>query len=224
MTENKPNSADNDWDANEHYKDDNVAKNYDDVRFSSAAGRVFNNLEQATVVKAFSSLQPGTTIADIPCGTGRLAEPLLEHGFKVHGMDISEEMLSVARERVARFGDRFTTEVCDAKTLDRSHPQYDGVLCARVLMHFPLEEQIKFLRGVAQITTGPILINQSYSTPYLRFRRKVKRWLRHQPPARYPITNAEISRLLKESGLKEVRRYRLNALISEAIYILAEPL
>lgn len=212
-----------DWDANAHYKDDKVAKEYDAVRFSSTAGRVFNDWEQRTVVAAFAGLPAGARIADIPCGTGRLAEPLLAAGYKVHGMDISKEMLDVASGRLTRFGAAFTTEVADAKTLTRSHDQYDAVLCARVLMHFELDEQIEFLRGVTQITRGPIVINHSFSSPYQRLRRGLKRVLGHQAPARYPVTRAQIDRLLGASGLREARHQRLNAVISEAIYIVAEP-
>lgn len=212
-----------DWDANAHYKDDKVAKEYDAVRFSSTAGRVFNNLERSVVVRAFSGIAAGSRIADIPCGTGRLAEPLLEAGYKVHGMDISGQMLSVAAGRLARFGSAFTTEVADAKAMTRAHDQYDAVLCARVLMHFELDEQIEFLRGVTQITRGPIVINHSFSSPYQRFRRGVKRALGHQPPARHPVTRNEIDRLLSACKLREVRHYRLNSLVSEAIYVVAAP-
>jgi len=138
-------------------------------------------------------------------------------------MDISSQMLGVASGRLARFGNAFTTEVADAKTLTRAHDQYDAVLCARVLMHFELDEQIEFLRGVTQITRGPIVINHSFSSPYQRLRRTVKRVLRHQVPARHPVTRPQIDRLLDACGLRDARHQRLNALVSEAIYIVAEP-
>ena len=212
------------WDANEHYRNQAVAANYDSSRFSSLPGRVFNSMEQRIILHAFSMVPRGAAIADLPCGTGRLAEPLLEAGFHVHGIDMSEAMLDVASHRLARFEDKFTREVVDAKTLNRSHEQYAAVLCARVLMHFELEEQIAFLRGVAQLTAGPIVINHSLSSRYLRARRALKRSLGHQAPARFPVTSAEIDKLLAGAGLREVRRYRLNRIISEAVYIVAEPL
>lgn len=213
-----------DWNANTHYQDKKIASDYDNARFSSVAGKVFNALEKKTILKSFNLLQSDAKIADMPCGTGRLAESLLENGYRIHGMDISDDMLGVARSRLSEFGDKFTTEVANAKDLSQEHEQYDGVLCARVLMHFDLEEQIAFLQGVSRITRGPILINHSYSTPYLRLRRKLKSLLGHQASSRFPITDFEIERLLKESNLKEVNRFRLNPMISEAIYILALPI
>lgn len=210
------------WDATQHYQNQDIAQEYDRVRFSSLAGRVFNTQERRIIRECFSPLPRNTVILDLPCGTGRLAETLLESGLRVHGADISDEMLGVARARLARFGDRFTTAVTDALKQSGSEPQFDATLCARVLMHFPLETQIEFMRGVASMTRKTVVINHSLNSPYQRFRRWVKKMLHHQNPARYPVTNIEIERLLKEAGLVEVGRHRINSLISEAIYIVAE--
>lgn len=213
------------WDANTHYRDQRVARDYDAQRFSSLAGRVFNERERNLIRGIFvASLAPGARIADIPCGTGRLAEPLLDAGFRVHGMDISAQMLEVAGDRLRCFDDRFSTEVADARALAPDHPRYDGVLCARVLMHFPFDEQVEFLRGVATLTHGPIVINHSFSSPYQRLRRRVKSMLGHQPPARFPITQEQIVRLLDACGLRERKRHRLAAPISEAIYLVVAPM
>lgn len=215
-------SNDRKWDATQHYKNVKVANEYDRVRFSSPAGRVFNSQEKRIVQECFQDLPRDTIILDMPCGTGRLAEALLESGLKVYGADISAEMLDVARERLASYGDRLDTEVVDAFKLTGSERQFEAALCARVLMHFPLETQIKFLRGVASLTRKRVVINHSLSSPYQRFRRWVKKLLGHQQSAGYPLTNSEIKRLLAESGFAEVKRRRINALISEAIYIVAE--
>ncbi|MBA4141437.1 MAG: methyltransferase domain-containing protein [Nitrosospira sp.] len=210
------------WDPAQHYKDSAVAKEYDKVRFSSLAGRVFNNQEKRIIQECFQDLPRDTVVLDMPCGTGRLAETLLESGLKVHGTDISGEMLDVASERLAGYGNRFTAEVMDAFKLTGGERQFEATLCARVLMHFPLETQIKFLRGVGSLTRKRIVINHSLSSPYQRFRRGIKKLLGHQQSAGYPITNAEMQRLLAEAGFAEVERRRINSLISEAIYIVAE--
>lgn len=209
------------WNPALHYQDRDVAHEYDRLRFSSLAGQVFNHQEKSIIRACFSDLPRNTVILDFPCGTGRLAEMLLESGWRVHGADISDEMLDVARTRLARFGKRFTTEVIDALTQIDCEPQFNASLCARVLMHFPLATQIEFLRGVASRTQDVVVINHSLNSPYQRFRRRIKKLLRHQQPTRYPVTNGEIKRLLSESGLKEIKRHRINSLVSEAIYIVA---
>lgn len=212
------------WNPDEHYKSRKVADEYDRRRFSSVAGRVFNYLEKRAVTKCFASVPKNSTIVDAPCGTGRLAEPLLAAGYRVHGLDISNEMLDVARRRLAGFGDRFTCEIRDVKTARAPEPQFDAALCARVLMHFPLDQQIEFLSGVTVLSRATVIINHSLDSGYQRLRRRVKRWLGHQPSVNHPVSNAQIRLLLQQSGLREVSRRRLVSLVSEAVYIVAEPI
>ena len=135
-----------DWDPTNHYKDVAVAERYDRERFSGLAGRVFNSLERRTLRRAFSRVDRSAKVLDLPCGTGRLAETLLGDGFHVVGVDISAPMLEVARRKLQRFGDRFETRVGDVRDLAHGErATYDVALCARVLMHFPLEQQIEWL-------------------------------------------------------------------------------
>jgi 2-polyprenyl-3-methyl-5-hydroxy-6-metoxy-1,4-benzoquinol methylase len=213
-----------DWDPITHYKDVAVAERYDRERFSSLSGRVFNALERRLIRRAFRDAPAGATVLDLPCGTGRFAEVLLQEGFRVVGIDISPAMLAVARRKAAPFGARFEARVADVRELaGREAKRYDVALCARVLMHFPLEEQIRFLRGVATLTRGKVVFSQSYDSAYQRLRRGIKRLLGNQPPANYPIGESQLQRLLAGAGLREVRRLRLLAAISEAVYIVAEP-
>lgn len=44
----------------------------------------------------------GASIVDVGCGRGRHAIPLSRRGYRVTGVDISEKMLRMARERAAR--------------------------------------------------------------------------------------------------------------------------
>jgi SAM-dependent methyltransferase len=46
----------------------------------------------------------GSPILELACGTGRVALPLAEAGFEIHGMDISENMLEVCRRKVSAQG------------------------------------------------------------------------------------------------------------------------
>lgn len=211
------------WDANEHYKNVEVARAYDRSRFSSLPGRVFNRMEKRMILKCFNGIPAGSTVVDVPCGTGRLAAALLAHGYRVHGMDISAAMLTIAEERLCAYQDRFSFEVADVKQVPAGRDAYDAALCARVLMHFTPDEQVDFLAAVARLSSSIVVINHSLDSPYQRFRRRLKRLLgdRHDP-ARCPVSNTDINLLLRRAGLRELYRRRLFRLVSEAVYIVAE--
>jgi SAM-dependent methyltransferase len=157
----------------------------------------------------------------VPCGTGRLAEVLLTAGYRVTGLDISQAMLDEAQRKLARFGARFTCRTADATQLQRPERPFAAVICMRVLMHFPLPQQIEFLRSVSSQTDGPVIFNQSYDSVYHRARRNLKRLLGHQPPARFPITEGDLRELLRACGLREVRRFWTARGISEGFFLVA---
>lgn len=68
------------------------------VDYSAEADYIINILEKAGV--------KGRCILDAACGTGSLSVELLERGCEVIGVDISEEMLNIAREKTSEFGNR----------------------------------------------------------------------------------------------------------------------
>src|SRR5437588_4376384 len=57
-------------------------------------------------LEALLQLRPPIQILDLPCGQGRHAIELARRGYEVTGVDLSEAMLSVARERAERTGVR----------------------------------------------------------------------------------------------------------------------
>ena len=42
------------------------------------------------------------TVIDLACGTGKMSEKLIENGFDIIGIDYSEDMLSIAKNRVGK--------------------------------------------------------------------------------------------------------------------------
>lgn len=203
----------------EHYKQVRIAENYDKDRFDSIPGAIFDRLEKKRVLAAFVDVPKGATILDVPCGTGRLAEALLEAGYRVFGVDISPAMLHIASRKLQRYGDRFQTMLGDLRRLTDDDRCFDAALCVRLLMHVPLEEQIALLSNVARLSSRVVVFDQSLDTPYQRFRRLIKKGLRHQRPVAHPVSRQQLQFLVDKSGLKIDRRLHVCALVSEAIVV-----
>jgi 2-polyprenyl-3-methyl-5-hydroxy-6-metoxy-1,4-benzoquinol methylase len=212
------------WDPAQHYQNGAVAESYDRERFSSLAGRVFNHLDRRAVRRALEGLAPGSVVADVPCGTGRLAEVALEMGYEVCGIDISPAMLEMARRRLARFGARFTASVADIRALQSAGQRFDAVLSARFLMHFPLGEQRQLIRGLARLARRRLVLTQGIDTPWHRLRRDFKsRFAYFGDPAAFPVSAGDLAAMLREAGFVERRRHAVLPFLSEAVAIVAEP-
>jgi SAM-dependent methyltransferase len=82
------------WD---YLHDADLARNYD----ASLAGSPLSSLDVRFAAEHFPA--PGRLI-DLGCGTGRLMVPFARRGFRVLGVDLSEEMLRVAGEKAAAAG------------------------------------------------------------------------------------------------------------------------
>jgi ubiquinone/menaquinone biosynthesis C-methylase UbiE len=85
--------------------------------------------EDRKVKKFLNGFPIGTSILDIPCGTGRFFPYYCEKQFKVLGMDISQDMLAEADKRAApnirvEMGNIFDIDTCMI---------FDVVLCIRFL-------------------------------------------------------------------------------------------
>ena len=56
---------------------------------------------EADFFEKFLEVRPGARLLDVPCGDGRLALELAGRGYRVAGVDISEDFLAAAREGAA---------------------------------------------------------------------------------------------------------------------------
>ncbi|MGL6105261.1 class I SAM-dependent DNA methyltransferase [Romboutsia sp.] len=69
-------------------------------------------------------------ILELACGTGNLTIPLTKKNYDIAGIDISEEMLSVAREKAEKQGVELVLLQQDIAELDFDVTNLDCVLCA----------------------------------------------------------------------------------------------
>lgn len=60
--------------------------------------------EEVAQIVGLIPIPPGAAVADLGCGRGRHAIPLSRRGYRVTGVDLSEKMLRLARERSSREG------------------------------------------------------------------------------------------------------------------------
>lgn len=74
----------------------------------------------------------GETILDAACGTGRYTAAIAEQGALVIGLDFSDQMLAIARNRMP--ATEFHTADLTKPLSFLSH-HFDGILCAQALKH-----------------------------------------------------------------------------------------
>lgn len=210
------------FDPQTHYQNDQVAQNYDRERFSSLAGRIFQNSELKTLEQLLRYLPEGGSLLDVPVGTGRISKVLIERGFRVTAADISHEMIDVARKRVAGPDRHLPATRGSADALPFAGSCFDAVLSMRFLPHISRDLRRLMLGELARVSRRWVVFSNSYSSGWYKGRRAIKKYLGHQAPTRYPVTELELQEDLNSAGLKETARFWTFRFVSEELLMLCE--
>lgn len=121
---------------------DSEALSYDESRFSDELGRHLDYMHKRIVEKLLNSSE--RLILDAGVGTGRLATWLAKRSFRVVGVDLSDEMLKVAK-RKARLSDvNIDLVLADLHFLPFRYRVFDGCVCINVIDH--LSDANKFFK------------------------------------------------------------------------------
>lgn len=92
-----------------------------DERYPELFGPVEGNAEsEVDEILGLLHLARGSAVVDLGCGRGRHAIPLALKGYRVTGVDLSENMLRMARSRAEREGARIEWVKEDMRTFRRS--------------------------------------------------------------------------------------------------------
>jgi len=118
------------------YADPAMADRFEQVRFGGPIGALLAETQES-VLAAFVGALEGRAVLDVGTGTGRAALALAARGGRVTGVDASNEMLRVARERAHARGLSVTFAPADAHRLPFESGSFDLAVCLRVLMHTP---------------------------------------------------------------------------------------
>ena len=100
-----------------------------DLIIVGAISRQCDFIEEMLVQHAILS---GSKILDAGCGTGNYSIELARRGYAVTGLDVSKELVSVARRKSQDSPSLLTFEVSDILKLSPA-PRFDAVLCRGVL-------------------------------------------------------------------------------------------
>jgi len=115
----------------EWYQADEIAKAYDDKRFSQG-GRIIDRREKEAALSALSPLED-KRILEVACGTGRFTVMLADQGADIVGVDISNAMLEQGRAKAVAAGVDEAVEFlrADAGRLPFPDDYFDAVFAMR---------------------------------------------------------------------------------------------
>ena len=171
-------------------------------------------------------------VADIGCNAGTQSRVWLEVGHRVSGLDISRDLVAIARQRNAEFGDKATFEVGSATSLHWADDTFDVCLLPELLEHVDdwescVREAVRVLRpgGSIYLSTTNVLcpVQQEFTLPAYSWypgwvkRRVVARAMSDAPQlanfASYPAVHwfspYGLERFLRDLSVRTMDRFDL---------------
>jgi ubiquinone/menaquinone biosynthesis C-methylase UbiE len=116
--------------------------------------------EERAVLGLFCDLVLGAGVGDIGCGTGRLEPYLAARGLSPRGIDLSPEMIRVARHDRPRF----EYDVADLRELPFADASLAGIVCWYSLMYLaPSDRPAAFAELARVVKPGGYLVALRHS-------------------------------------------------------------
>ncbi|MEK6531882.1 MAG: methyltransferase domain-containing protein, partial [Deltaproteobacteria bacterium] len=199
------------------------AEVYDEKRFSSLKGRLYQWLQKSNIVKALSTLPPKARVLDLPCGTGRVTEVMAGMGFVVTAGDLSVHMLEVARKKLKNSPNVAGFEQVDAERLKYKDNSFDCVTSIKFMHLLPREVQDRVLKNLARVSRDLIVVTYAYKGSFSWIKQYVfmKRFYKVNPSSGHARTVQELEGVFGAMGLKvQARLFTLRLFSEEVLYVL----
>lgn len=138
---------------------DKIADSYDSWYLTKMGGFV-DKVESELAFSMFD-IYPGMKVLDVGCGTGNFSIKLAQQGCKVVGIDISDEMLDIARNKAEDLGLDIQFYNMDVYQLQFEDGGFDGAfsMAAFEFIDKPraaLDEMMRVVKEKGQVFIGTI--------------------------------------------------------------------
>lgn len=127
-------------------------RDQDEKGFDATASDVVPSLENELKRLPKDANRRAWRALEIGCGPGRLMKPLSRHFGEIHGVDVSDEMIRIARERLAAIPHAHVHSTNGA-SLDRfADASFDFVYSYAVFQHIPSRDVVlEYMREIRRV-------------------------------------------------------------------------
>lgn len=126
-------------------------RDQDDAGFFATATAVINGLE-AELRRVPVGERVGWKALEIGCGPGRLMRPMSRHFVEIHGVDVSDEMIGLAREKLRDLPNAHPHVTDGASLAQFDDESFDFVYSYAVFQHIPSRDVVfQYLREIRRV-------------------------------------------------------------------------
>jgi magnesium-protoporphyrin O-methyltransferase len=168
------------------------------IRATVRAGR---DQMRANLIARLPESLTGKRILDAGCGTGALALELAKKGASVVAIDLSPNLIELAKERISS-ADRQNIDFRSGDMLDDSLGEFDYVVGMDSMIHYCAADMLVVLEKLAPRVSKKIVFTFAPSTLALEVMIRVGRLFPRKDRAPFiePISQVKLSKLIDQSS------------------------
>jgi len=152
-----------------------------------------------------SHLKPGMTVLELGCGTGSFTRELARAGADVVAIDVSPELLEIARTNCSAPNVRY--QIQNAYALSYSDRVFDSVVGSSVLHHLEIKEALRDVYRVLKAAGTIYFTEPNMLNPQIAIQKNIP-WIKQKlgdSPDETAFFRWSLRRLLEQTGYRDVR-------------------
>ncbi len=158
--------------------------------------------EDAILKGWLGTLNPGASVLDCPCGTGRFTPLITQLGFRYTGADISVAMMNEAR-KTSGAGSAIDFIEADAEHLPFPDNSFDCVIIWRFLKHIvDPTVRLRILAEAARVSRDKVLISFYHPLSFTFARIQIKNRFSKKKKNPGVFTHWQLEKDAKQCGLE----------------------
>ena len=173
--------------------------------FRNAPAETARHLIDFAHVVQLLELRPELALVELGCGPGWMMRLAARQGVKAHGVDISPEMVEIARQQAAAEGVEATFEVGDMETLDLG-ARFDACLIYDALHHSPRADLVLACARRALREGGRLVVAE----PNWKHRFQGRGAREEYGVTEMGYSSRALKRMLREARFTDVERFHNN--------------
>ena len=166
------------------------------------------------VDRAFSLIPKTHRVLDLPCGGGRVTVHLGLQGYKMSSADLSDAMLAITRENVAKNGLKGAVEKQDIEKLSYADQHFDSLISFRLFHHFPNPEiRQRAVSELCRIAKHFVAISYFSPASITLLKRNLRAALGKGKSDKHHTPLSEVKRYFAKAGFRFVKDFARTPLI-----------
>ena len=167
-----------------------------------------NRAELRLVDRAFALIPKEARVLDVPCGGGRVTVHLSKRGYRVSSGDLSEAMIKIAREVVAKAKLNCEVQRLDIEKLAFSDRAFDAIISFRLFHHFPNEEiRQRAVNELCRVAGKWVALSYFSPASVTSIKRKIRAAMGGRKSEKHPTSLSEVTGYFEICGFRLVKDF-----------------